>query len=186
MTTTQQRNGVNVEQLTQTMDHIKQQPGLADFKFRAHTEWQQGAKSRTSITSLYGAGQEHGESGRQFNLEGDEPDVLLGSDSAPNAVETVLHALTSCLTVGFIYNAAAKGIEVRALDFDVEGNLDLQGFLGLSDDSRPGYKNITVRYRVDSDAPREDLESLCEYVQKTSPVVDMLRNPVPVDIELVS
>jgi len=96
-----------------------------------------------------------------------------------------LHAIAACLTVGFIYNAAAMGIDVRALDYELEGDLDLHGFLGLSDSVRPGYKGISVKYRVDADAPREKIEELCEYVQKTSPVLDIVRNPVPVSVELL-
>jgi uncharacterized OsmC-like protein len=69
-------------------------------------------------------------------------------------VEAVLHALASCLAVGFIYNAAAQGINVESLSFDLEGDLDLRAFLGLSDQVRPGYENIRLTYRVKSDAPR--------------------------------
>jgi uncharacterized OsmC-like protein len=66
----------------------------------------------------------------------------------------------------------------------LEGNLDLHCFLGLSETTRPGYENIKVKYRVKADAPKEKLEELCAYVQKTSPVLDMLRNPVSVTIEM--
>ena len=98
---------------------------------------------------------------------------MLGQNAGPNAVEAVLHALASCLAVGFIYNAAAQGIKVDQLEFDIEGDLDLHAFLGLSDEVRPGYENITLTYRVKADAPRRQLEQLCEYVQRTSPVVDI-------------
>ena len=184
MTTAQVRNGVDISQLTQTIEAIKEQPELAKFQFRAHTTWEEGGRSRTSISGFHGAGQEDTSRAQPFTLVGDEPPVLLGGNAGPNAVEVVLHALTSCLTVGFIYNAAAQGIEVRSMDYDIEGELDLRAFLGLSKDVRPGYNSITVRYRVDADAPREKLEELCEYVQATSPVMDMLRNPVPVNVEL--
>jgi uncharacterized OsmC-like protein len=106
--------------------------------------------------------------------------------STLNAVETVLHALASCLSVGFSYNAAGKGIEVRSLDFALSGDLDLRGFLGLDDDVRPGFSQIEVTYRVDAEAPRDKLEELCEYTKRTSPVVDLLRNPVNVSISMGS
>ncbi|GIW04369.1 MAG: hypothetical protein KatS3mg059_0989 [Thermomicrobiales bacterium] len=110
--------------------------------------------------------------------------MLLGTNAGPNAVEAVLHALASCLAVGFIYNAAAQGITVDALDFRLEGDLDLRGFLGLSDQVRPGYEGIRLTYRVKTDAPREKVEELCAYTQQTSPVLDIIRNPVPVTITL--
>ena len=185
MTTETMRNGVNVSQLVGTIDHIKNQPDLAQFRFRARTEWQGGGASRTTVQGFYGAGQEDTSRGRPFSLVGDEPPVLLGQNAGPNAVETVLHAITSCLTVGFVYNAAAMGIEVRSLEYDIEGELDLHAFLGLSEDVRPGYSQINVKYHVDADAPREKIEELCAYVQKTSPVLDIVRNPVPVNVELV-
>jgi uncharacterized OsmC-like protein len=177
-------NGVNVDQLVATVNAIKANPDLARFKFRAQTEWVDGGHSRTSIQGFYGAGQEDASRARPFILEGDEPPVLLGQNAAPNAVEAVLHALASCLSVGFIYNAAAQGIQVEGLMFRMEGDIDLHGFLGLSDQVRPGYQGIRLSYRVKSAAPREKLEELCEYVQKTSPVLDIIRNPVPVSIDL--
>lgn len=177
-------NGVNVDQLVDTINLIKNQPELAKFKFRARTEWVDGGHSRTKIQSFYGAGQEDTSRNKPFILEGDEPPVLLGENHGPNAVETVLHALTSCITVGFIYNAAAQGITVEELEFDVEGNVDLHNFLGLSDEVRPGYENIRLTYKVKADAPEEKLKELCDYVQKTSPVLDVIRNPVPVSVSM--
>ena len=136
------------------------------------------------MQGFYGAGAEDTSRDEPFYLEGDEPPVLLGNNAGPNAVETVLAALASCLAVGFVYNAAAEGIRVDALDFELEGDLDLHAFLGLSDDVRPGYKNIRLVYWVESDAPREKIVELCEYVQKTSPVLDLICNSVPVSLRL--
>lgn len=182
--TNTQVNGVNVDQLVETITAIQQNPALARFQFRAHNEWVSGGHSRTSIQGFYGAGMEDTSRNRPFILEGDEPPLLLGDNAGPNAVEAVLHALASCLGVGFIYNAAAQGINVESLSFDMEGDLDLRAFLGLSDEVRPGYEGIRISYRVKSDGPREKIEALCEYVQKTSPVLDIVRNPVPVSVTL--
>jgi uncharacterized OsmC-like protein len=177
-------NGVNVDQLVATVSAIQQNPDLARFQFRAHNEWIDGGHSRTTIQGFYGAGQEDASRSRPFIVEGDEPPVLLGGNAGANAVEAVLHALASCLAVGFIYNAAAQGINVESLRFDLEGDLDLHAFLGLSDQVRPGYENIRLTYRVKSDAPREKIVELCDYVQRTSPVMDIIRNPVPVAVNL--
>lgn len=177
-------NGVNVDQLVSTIETIKENPGLAEFRFRANTEWIEGGHTRTAIQGFYGAGSEDSSRAEPFYLEGDEPPVLLGTNAGPNAVETVLHALSSCLAVGFVYNASAQGIRVEALDFELEGEVDLNAFLGLSDEVRPGYKAIELTYRVESDAPKEKVVELCEYVQRTSPVLDLLRNPVPVSVKL--
>jgi uncharacterized OsmC-like protein len=178
-------NGVDVDQLVGTINAIKDNPEIARFNFRAHNEWVDGGYSRTEIQGFYGATSEDVSRIEPFILEGDEPPVLLGENHGPNAVEAILHALASCLAVGFVYNAAAQGITVECLEFDIEGELDLHGFLGLSEDVRPGYDNIEIKYRVKADAPREKLVELCNYVQKTSPVLDILRNPVPVSVSLV-
>jgi uncharacterized OsmC-like protein len=182
------QNGVNVDQLTETIEHVKENPALARFQFRAKSEWINGGQSRTEIQDFYGAGQERNSRDEPFVLEGDEPPVLLGNNTAPNAVETLLHSLASCLAVGVIYNAAAKNIEIDRLEMDLEGDMDLQAFLGLKKprESRPGYEQIRVNYRVETDAPRDEVEELCAYVQETSPVLDMLRNPVPVEVNLIA
>ncbi len=179
-------NGVDVDQLIQTVNAVKESPDLAKFQFRATTEWMGGGHSRTTIKEFYGVGQEDKTRSRAFVLDGDEPSVLLGSDLAPNAVESVLQALASCLTVGISYNAAARGINIKNLEFDLEGEVDLQGFLGLSEDVRPGFRGIRLNYRLDCDASPDDVAKLLDHVQKTSPVLDILRNPVPVTVARAS
>ncbi|HSJ60381.1 MAG TPA: OsmC family protein [Jiangellaceae bacterium] len=181
-TTEDTRNGVNVTQLVETVGAIQNDPALATFRFRAHNTWLGGGHSRTSIQGFWAAGQEDSTRTAPFTLDGDEPPVLLGHNRAPNAVETVLHALASCLAIGFAYNAAAQGIEVRSLEFDLEGELDLHGFLGLSEETRAGYQGIAVTYRVDAEATPEQIDDLCRYVQRTSPVLDIISNPVTVTV----
>ena len=183
-TSTAVLNGVNVEQLVGTIHAIEGDPEIARFQFRSETEWMGGGHSRTTIQDFHGAKQEDASRTRPFVLEGDEPPVLLGRNAGPNAVEAVLHALASCLCVGLVYNAAARGIRVDSLRFRLEGDLDLHAFLGLSQTIRPGYQGIRVTYWVKSDAPREKVLELCEYVQRTSPVLDIIRNPVPVTVSL--
>lgn len=185
MATVQQRNGVNLDQLVETINAIKADPSLAKFQFRSTSEWESGARCKTTIESFYGAGTEH-EHQRTHVMEGDEPPVLLGSDTAPNAVETVLGGLASCLAVGFAYNAAAQGIELEDVRFSVEGDLDLHAFLGLRDDVRPGYESIRVTCDVKSPASRNHLEELKDYVIRTSPVFDIVANRVPVSVELAN
>lgn len=184
MEATIERNGVNVDQLIGTIEAVKGDPDVAKFQFRANTKWIDGGHCRTEFKNFYGAKTEDISRKETIVMDGDEPGVLLGKDRGANAVEAVLHALASCLSVGFVYNASAQGITVESLDFTLEGNLDLHAFLGLSETKRPGYDNIKVKYRVKADAPREKLVELCNYVQKTSPVLDIIRNPVSVSVEM--
>jgi uncharacterized OsmC-like protein len=184
MTTTEDAtlNGVDLGRLTQTVEAIQSDGDLAQFRFRSHTTWVDGARSRTRIQGFWGAGSEDGSRHGPFELAGDEPEVLLGTNQAPNAVEAVLHALASCLAVGMAYHAAAQGIAIRSLEFDLEGRLDLHGFLGLVPQARPGYEHVEVTYHIDSDASASAIEELCREVERTSPVLDILRNPVDVRV----
>ncbi len=178
-------NGVNLEQLIGTINAVKSDPEIAYFRFSSTTDWVNGGHCKTTIQDFYGAKQTDTSRQQAFVLEGDEPPVLLGENHGPNAVEAVLHALASCLSVGIVYNASAQGIGINSLRFNLEGNLDLHGFLGLSDEVRPGYKNLSVKIEMDANATREQLDSLMEYVKRTSPVLDIISNPVPVAVELV-
>ena len=164
------RNGVDVDKLEEIINAMKTDPVKAQVKFQAETKWINCAYSKTRI--------------RNFTLKGDEPISYLGSNRVPNPVETILAALGSCLAIGFAYNAAASGINLESLDISLEGNLDLQGFLGISDNVRPGYQNIKIACKVKSDASRDKLEELFEHVQRTSPALDIIRNAEPILISL--
>ncbi len=184
MATTTVRNGVDVDRLMQTIDAIKENSDVAQFTFKASTKWSEGAASTGEISSLIHAGQEQPHAALH-RLTGDEPEVLLGRDSGPNAVELVLAALGFCYSVGFVYNAAALGYELEDVEYEVEGDLDLRNFVGIQEGPRPGFTEIRVTGRARAtNASREELEKLCQYVQDTSPVKDILANPVPVKTTL--
>ncbi len=180
MATITLRNGIDVTQLVATIGAIKERPSLATFTFKAAIAWQDGTVSHGEIGPFVHNGQTV-ERPRPFTLVGDEPPVLLGSNSGPNAVELVLAALGFCYSVGYVANAAAHGIELSELRYEVEGDIDVQNFLGMTKDVRPGFSAIRARAWVRSpNATPEQLEELCQYVQDTSPVRDIIANPVPV------
>lgn len=158
MTTTAGRNGVDGARLMQTVEAIREQPSLAKFQFRSQTRWEGGGRSQTLVQGFFGAGQEDHSCAEPLTLLGDEPPVLLGENAVPNAVEDGLHALASCLTVGFVYNAAARGFDVRSMECELDGDLDLRAFLWLLDEVRPGYAGVRVRYRLDAEASAEDID----------------------------
>ena len=99
-------------------------------------------------------------------------------------MEQVLAALGNCLAVGYAANATAMGIEIRELSIDLEGDLDLHTFLGLAPQGNAGYDNISVKVRIDSDAPQTDIDTLHANVVGTSPVGHTLSRAVPVKIDL--
>ncbi|BCR05046.1 osmotically inducible protein C [Desulfuromonas versatilis] len=174
-------NGVDVDRLASTIDAIKGDPGIASFRFRATNRWDEGGHTETTIHDFYGARQDLTHQ-RDFHIHADEPDLLLGKDMGANPVELALSALASCLTTSLVYHAAARGITVRAVESDLDGELDLRGFLGLSDKVRNGYKNINVNFRVDADADQSTIDELIQLAQKRSPVFDIISNPVSIKV----
>jgi uncharacterized OsmC-like protein len=178
------RNGVDVDQLLQTIDAIQADPDLGSFTFRASSEWRDGTHNVGRIGGFTHAGAEDDSRAAPFTLEGDEPPVLLGSNHGPNAVELLLQALAFCYAVGYVANAAARGIEITRMDYEIEGDFDVRPFLGL-DGPRPGFTAIRARGTVSSpNATTEQLTELCQYVQDTSPVRDCLANPIPITTTL--
>ena len=185
MATITNRNGVDVDRLVATVGAVQGDATLAKFTFRARSSWETGGRNRGQIREFEHAGATTTERPTAFELTGDEPPVLLGTNAGPNAVELVLQALAFCYAVGYAYNAAANGIELEELRYEVEGDLDLRRFLGLGG-PRAGFSAIRTKSWVRSpNASPEQLEALCQYVQDTSPVRDILANPVPVTTDLV-
>lgn len=171
------RNGVDVTALFATIDAVKGNPEIAQFQFRARNSWKGGDHNHTTVDGFHGACQDIAHA-RAFELDNGEPPVLLGTDDYPNPVEYVLHALVGCMTTTMTYHAAARGITIEAIDSTLEGDLDLQGFLGLSDAVRKGFHTVRVGMRVKSDAPASVLKALTTY----SPVYDIVSKSLPVEV----
>jgi uncharacterized OsmC-like protein len=176
-------NGVNVTKLIGTMDAIRSRPSLSKFNFRAKGEWIEGVHNQITINDFYGAGQTHTRS-RPFVYDEDEPPVLLGEDQGANAGEYALAALSSCLTSTLIYYAAAQGVAIDEIETALSGDVDVQGFLGMSENVRNGYEKVKVTFKVKSEAPKEKIRELVELAQKRSPVFDIFTNPTPVEVSL--
>ncbi len=184
MTTTDNptRNGVDTATLFATLDAVKGNNEIAKFQFRATNTWVSGTHNRTTIHGFYGAMQEM--THRQpFMFDADHPPVLVGSDNGPTPVEFVLHALASCLTAGLVNIAAARGVNLTEVSSTVEGDIDLLGILGLNDEVRNGYQQITVRFKLRGDDP-DKLRQVVEQSRKRSAVYDIVTNGVPVAIEV--
>ena len=177
-------NGVDGERLLATIEAVKQKPALARFNFRARSKWLGGAHMRTTIKDFYGAGEEDSSRKEPFVLHGDEPTVLLGEDQGANAVETALHALACCAGTSFVYHASAQGVKIDAMEVELEGDIDIRGFLGLSQQVRNGFEGIRMTFRVKSEAPKGKLEELCTLARRRSPVHDLFSNPTPVAVRL--
>ena len=186
MATTSERpplNGVDTPTLFATLGAVKEQPEIAKFQFRASNRWVSGTHNRSTIHGFFGAGQEM-EHKSPTVMEADHPAVLVGADNGPTPVEYLLAALAACLTSGLANIAAARGVELTEVESTVEGDIDLLGILGLSDQARNGYKQIRVNFTIKGNAPEEKLRALVEQSRNRSAVFDVITNSVPVAIDV--
>lgn len=175
-------NGVDTAALFATLDAVKNDPGVAKFRFRATNTWADGTHSRTTIHGFHGARQEltHRE---PFVVDADHPSVLVGEDHGPTPGEYPLHALAACLTAGIANIAAARGVNLTEISSAVEGDIDLLGVLGLSDEVRNGFERIRIDFTLRGDDP-DKLRDLVERSRQRSAVLDMVTNGVPVVIDV--
>ena len=179
-------NGVDTAALFATLDAVKGQPEIAKFQFRTSNTWLTGTHSRSTFSDFYGAMQEMAHK-HVTEVESDHPAVLVGQDEAPSPVEYVLHAIAACLTAGIANMAAARGVQLTKVSSTVEGDIDLLGILGLSDGGvRNGYQQIKVTFHIEGDADDATLRAIVEQSRRRSAVYDVLTQPTPVAIEVVT
>ena len=181
-TPTRTVNGVNLDTLMDTVKAIKADPELGASRFRASNRWLGGNHNRTTVSGFYGAKQEIAHR-QTFEMDADEPPILAGEDQGANPVEHLLHALASCVTTSMVAHAAVRGIRIEEVESELEGDIDLRGFLGLSADVPKGYTDIRVKFKVKANPKDVDkLDELARY----SPVFNTLTHGVPVSIAIES
>jgi uncharacterized OsmC-like protein len=179
------RNGVDTDQMYGTLDAIDADPSLGVFRFRARNHWIDGAHNRSTIQGFYGAGHEDESRKAPFTIDAGEPAVLLGTDTGANPAEHLLHALAACLTTSLVYVAAARKVHLTEVESTLEGDMDVRGALGLSDEVRNGFTRIRATFTVKGDAPAEKLREVVERAQARSVVFDIVSHGVPIEIGVV-
>jgi len=153
-----------------TQADLRANPAHGNAIFSADSRQVEGLRSETKI--------------RQFSLTIDEPPSLGGTDTGPNPVELVLAALATCQEITYRAYATALGIPLDSVSVKLEGTLDLRGFFAVKDDVRAGFSDVRGTVNLKSSAPAAELAKLKEVVDAHCPVLDILRAPVPVNIEL--
>lgn len=176
-------NGLDVNAAMNTIAAIKSDPSLAKFQFRARNHWVTGGENRSTIRDFWGAGAEDTSRTADFVFTNGEPPVLLGENEGANPVEFLLHALAGCVTTTTVLHAAAKGITISELSTELEGEIDVQGLLGLDKMVSPGYQQIRIKMHIVADCSDEELDELLSIAQNHSPVCTTVCRPVPVTIE---
>ena len=172
-------NGVELDILMGTVSAIQADPELGKSRFRATNKWLSGNHNQSTVQGFYGAKQEmtHKQS---FIMDADEPAILAGNDHGANPVEHLLHALASCMTTAVVAHAAVRGIRIEAMQSELEGDLDLNGFLGLDESIAKGYTEIRVLFKVKANP--KDLNRISRLVN-FSPVYQTVSNGTRVDVQ---
>ena len=169
-------NGLDVDDIGKMMEDVKRNPARAQATFKATSFWKSGLHGEAQISDfILGGGKlKHV---KTFKVEGDHPKELLGTDKGPTSVEVLLAALGHCIASGWATYGANMGVPIDSLKIEVEGDIDLQGMLGLPEPGkvRPGYQTIRVTHYVKSKALRDKLEQVKQMAEDLSPTKDSLR-----------
>ena len=176
-------NGVNVEALLGAREALTGAPEAARFKWRAATEWKNGTHSHSTVESFYGLGEEQRRK-KTFNFSADHPEVFASEDLGATPVEYVLVGLASCLTAGIAAVAQNRNIQLKSVTATIEGDMDIQGILGIDSDVRNGFSGIKVTYDIDADATPDEIKAIVAQSQKRSAVYDIITNPTNVTVEV--
>jgi uncharacterized OsmC-like protein len=174
-------NGVNVEALVGAREALTETPEGAQFKWRASCDWVNGTHCNTSVEGFFGLGEEQRRK-TNFKFDADHPEVFAAEDKGATPVEYVLVGLASCLTAGVASVAQYRNIQLRSVRAIVEGDMDIQGILGIDSDVRNGYEGIRVMFEIDADATAEEIEAVVAQSQKRSAVFDIVTNPTQVEV----
>ncbi len=176
-------NGVNVEALLGARAALTASPEAARFRWRATCNWINGTHSHSLVEQFHGLGQEQSHK-RCFSFDADHPEIFAAQDAGATPVEYVLVGLASCLTAGVAAVAQHRNIQLNTVRATLEGDMDIQGILGIDSDVRNGYQRIRVSFDIDADASREEIEAVVAQSQKRSAVYDIITNPTRVEVEV--
>jgi uncharacterized OsmC-like protein len=168
-------NGLDLEALGQTVEAIEADASKALVAFDVTTRWTGQTRSETTVAGYTLGGERIT---RSHKIVADEPTELLGADSAPNPQELLMAAFNACITVGYVAGASLKGIKLESLEIRTKGQLDLRGFLGLSDAVPPGYENVDYEVVIKGDGSAADFEEIHQTVMKTSPNYFNMSRPI--------
>jgi OsmC-like protein len=175
-------NGLDVDEIRDVARELGRDPARGQMEFRVCTEWKGQLRSRTSVDSYtIGRWCVH----RHFDVDADEPFELLGRNTAPNPQELLMAALNAGLTVGYVVQAALRGITLESLHVETTAALDLRGVLGLDPQVPPGFDTLRYVARLKGFGTPEQFQEIHEAVVRTSPNYFNVSQPVKIDARLV-
>lgn len=168
-------NGLDLGALGEVVEAIEQDQTQAIVGFDVVTRWAGQTRSETIVDGFTLGGERIA---RSHRIIADEPHQLLGADSAPNPQELLMAAFNACIMVGYVAGCSVKGIALESVEIATRGELDLRGFLGLSDQVAPGYEAIDYIVTIRGDGSPSEFEEVHQTVMKTSPNYFNLGRPI--------
>jgi uncharacterized OsmC-like protein len=168
-------NGIDLDAIGGVVEAINDDASRALVRFSVATRWIGQTASRSTVSGYEIGGQTVD---RHFEIMADEPEELLGTNNAPNPQELLMSAVNACMTVGYVAGAAGMGIRLDSLEIRTTGQLDLRGFLGLSDSVPPGYETIDYVVSISGNGTQEQFEEIHRTVMKTSPNYFNMARPI--------
>lgn len=174
-------NGIDVDALKSVIADVAADPAKGAVAFAVRSAWKGQTRSETTVEGYTLGGQRID---RTFKIKIDEPVELCGANTAPNPQEMLMAALNACMMVGYVANAALRGITLDLLEVETEGALDLRGFLGIDPAVSPGYEAIKYRVRIKGNGTAEEFEEIHQAVMKTSPNYFNISKPIRLDSKL--
>ena len=168
-------NGINIDDLFDLIDGVKQDAARGQTNWRVTTTWQGQTRSRAQVEGFTIGGQKVS---RRFSFDVDEPLELGGSNRFANPQEYLIAALNACLVVGYAAQCTVRGIIIESLAVETEGEIDLRGFLGIDPSVAAGYEALRTVVRIKGDGTNKQLAEVHDAVLATSPNFYNLSRPV--------
>ena len=145
-------------------DRYRAEPGAARITLKAG-----GELDSTSIACKI-------ETGRALAVAGLHP-ATGGSGLELCSGDMLLEALVACAGVTLKAVATALGVSLRSGKVLAEGDLDFRGTLGVAKDAHVGFTDIRLTFELDTDAPRDQLDTLLKLTERYCVVLQTLKRP---------
>jgi uncharacterized OsmC-like protein len=169
-------SGVNAQVLGTVIEGINNQPEMAKVTFQVQTKWESGDGFRiTSTGKNFQIGGQTVERRQAFTLVSDYPDEMGGMSRGPTVCEICMASIGSCISQTIVAYATMMGVQLDSIRIETEGDIDIRGFTGVSENVRPGAQEFRMNIHLDSKtASKEQLEKLYQLGKKFSPAIDTL------------
>lgn len=178
-------NGINVGILLAARDAISRTPESAKFTWRVRSDWIRGSHTRSQVNRFFGLGSEQGRL-RRFHYNTDHPELCAAEDNGATPVELVLVALAGCLIASIAAVASRRDIRLYEVSASIQGDMDIQGVLGIDSRVPNGFGAVAVHLTIDADATDARIAAVVAQAKKRSAVFDILSRSTNVTVRVDS